>query len=339
MRETDRSDPAAEQSAPYAAARQSTGDPSRQAQTRHSRQTPAWAPLHPARRVAALLLALAVMLAIIALMVSTWLRATAFTADWYRPILSDPVFLDDVRTAAAGEIAAQGARFGIPADVMTHGLDNAQVSEYLNRYIDNFVDFLNYRSDFRAPELSAEFISTPLVAYARDLAGRIGLSLTAAQEQQLRAAALEVARFMQSRLNVMTDTSVLEHPEFKRWHGLLYSASQLALPAAAVLAAALVLMFLVLFGRTRSFLKHAAWAAWLAAGVVFAAVAGVKSSGLTERLALAQGTLRRAADALANRALDSLMQRSVIVLAVATAVLVLLLVFRPRIRERAASGL
>lgn len=293
-------------------------------------------PLHPARRVAAFLLALVVLLSTVVLMVGTWLRATAFTADWYRPILSDQAFLDGVRTVVVDEISAQAAAYGLPATVLTHGLDNAQISQYLNRYLDNFVEFLNYRAEFRAPDLAADLISTPVIAYARDAAAKLGLKLTADQEQQLRNVAVQVAHLVQTRLNLISNASFLTSPQFQRYHSLLYTISQLGFPAALVLGVSLLLLFLVLFGHGRSFLGHAGLAIWLAAGVVLAAIAALKLIGFPDSLAIAQSYLKQAAVDLSNRAMDNLMQRSLIIFAAASFMLVLLLLIQPRRRNWAA---
>ncbi len=287
-------------------------------------------PLNPLRRAAALLLSLVILLAAFTVLTGTWLRSTVFSADWYRPAISDPAFLNGVRTAAVDEITAQGARYGLPASVLTSGLDNAQISAYLNRYLDSFVNFLNYKSEFKAPELAAELVSTPVIAYAREAAAKLGLKLTAEQEQQLRSTAMQIARLVQSQLNIIADTSFLSSPQFQLWHGRIFALGQLALPAAIVLGLALLLLFLVLFGHFRSFVWHAGLPVWIAAGLMSAAAAVARGFDITGSLKAAPGFLRQTAASLAGQAISSLLTRSLAVFLAVSLVLLVLLIIRPR---------
>lgn len=293
-------------------------------------------------RIAAVLLVLVVVLSSLALLIGMWSSKTVFSAEWYRPIIEKESFLTGVRTAVIDDLTVQAKQFSSPlpfltqsmTSVITQTVTNERIQAFLNTYLDQFVKYMNYSASTPVPKNVTDLFSVPFLAAARELVGKFGLTLTAAQEQQIQQLAAGAAQVAQKHLEILSQDNFEKLAVFVRYHRLLYTISQQMTLAAVVLAVAAMLLLLLFLRHPIRFLIHVTVGIWLASLVITVPLVIVDLLGLAESVAISPLYIKVAVDELLTRAVASLKQPSLTILAVTSVALLILIIVQSILNRR-----
>jgi len=290
------------------------------------------------KNIATVLLCFLIAASALTAILSSFLRQTLFSQDFYLGIVATPSYLAMVKDAVEKDFQAQSSYVGVPEDVFAAGIDDSQLHLMLRNHIASAVNYLNGLADYEMPAYPVDLLRDPLYAYLETASASAGTAPTAEQYGQLDLVAEDSAGIIAREVCLIDVSLVQDRAVFRQALSLLQNLRDSLIPALMV-AALSVAILILLYGKAwRSWLNAILVAVWTVGSLLMVPTLVLHFTGLTKRLGISTPYLKYFVDSVLTRMNLHFLWLGIALFLPTTAALVALKLTHHRHREKTNSS-
>jgi len=242
-------------------------------------------------------LAAVLVIGLLGLMLSQFLQATIFSLDFFERSIVSSSYISKVHEAIQEDFEGQSSYVGVPADVLTAGLDDTLLYLLIVDHLENLNDVLRLRTEYQPVTYPADGFYRSLESYINTYAADNDLTVSAEQLAQLQDVADDSAAIVAQHINLFDLDLVAGTSLFSRALNILNRAAGWGTISMLLILAGLLGLLVINWRRWRSSLLSIFSTLWLTASLVLIPSLVLHWFGLPRRLSLGTGYLKQAADA------------------------------------------